>query len=481
MRLRFELSNRKLNMLQSTTYQKEIRLITIQQLTAATTSIQLAIGWLNDDGILGLLQKKALQGVTVQLILVAKPDNAANQRSFGELTKKGIQITWLSDRFREHLIDHKFVVIDKSIVLTGNYNWGHRKAPRKEFLTVHNFPSLAKGFVHEFDYLEIYADLSEEDLRPINPVGKLLKKMDVLKVLIGMGDTEFLHLRLQELENDLEDENIAEIHQTLLVKDYGAAFELMKNFVNAHQYLRACIEPPIDNLRREIQRLEEEIASTSREFSETEKTLQEFSQLHSEELGDLLQKILFQSKLKAKKEAEADASKQAEFEEAKKDHEEYTESHEAAKKHQPAILTKQEKKELKKLYRQTSLQCHPDRVVEELHDQAEELFVELNKAYKANDLERVKEISQQLQPGIMLSKSEGITELKKLESTYKSLLQKLNGWQEKLNQLQEDPSYKAVNNIENWETYFKEKREILEQQLERLKVFNESNVAYLSA
>ena len=120
--------------------------------------------------------------------------------------------------------------------------------------------------------------------------------------------------------------------------------------------------------------------------------------------------------------------------------------------------------------------CHPDRVVEELHDQAEEIFVELNQAYKANDLDKVREINQQLKSGIMLPKSEGVTELKKLESTCKSLMQKLKAWQEKLDQLKEESSFKAVNSIENWETYFQDKKEILQKQLDRLKEFNEQGL-----
>jgi len=246
--------------------------------------------------------------------------------------------------------------------------------------------------------------------------------------------------------------------------------------------LRECLDPPIDSLRREIQMVEDEIAALSTEYSETQKTLQKFSKMHTESLGKLLQDLLFQTKIKTKIEAklnEDDKEKQAEFEEAKKDHEEYTKSYELSKEEKVKTLTKEEQRELKKLYRFTSMKCHPDRVVEELHDQAEEIFIELNQAYKANDLERVREINQQLKSGIMLAKSEGITELKKLESTYKTLVQKLEGWQEKLNELQADPSYKAVSNIENWETYFSEKKEILEQQLERLVTFNESHAQVL--
>jgi chromosome segregation ATPase len=295
--------------------------------------------------------------------------------------------------------------------------------------------------------------------------------MDVLRVLIAIDDTEFIHLRLQELEAYQNDSNVAIILKKLLAKDFEEAQDLMKSFINQHRPLRVCIEPPIDNLRREIQRLEEEIAATSREYSETQKTLEEFSQLHTEALGDLLQKILLQSKIKAKIEAQENEDKKAEFEEANKDYEEYTKSHEEAKQQQPTVLTKEEKKELKKLYRRTSLQCHPDRVVEELHQEAEALFVELNEAYKANDLNRLREISEQLKTGSMLSKSEGITELKKLESTVHSLTQKLKDWETKLDKLKAKPTYQKVFDIDDWEVYFSETKVLLESQLERLEAF----------
>ena len=388
-----------------------------------------------------------------------------------------VQLIWLAPSEREKLIDYKFVVVDAEQVLTGNYNWGHKNSPKEEALTIHkDSPTLLQGFVEEFEYLSVLNQLSKTAPRPKNAIGELLRKLNILKVLLSIGDTEFIHLRLQILETYISDENIQSIHQAILQKDFEAALALIKTFIQQHQVLQACIEPPVEHLQREIQRLEEEIASISQEFNETQKVIHEFSKLHSEELGDLLQKILFQSKIKAAYEAKQDAEnseKQAEFEEAKSDHEEYSKSFEASKKQKLNTLSKAEKKELKKLYRQTSLRCHPDRVVDDLHDQAEEIFVELNKAYKSNDLERVREISEQMKAGTMLSKSETITELKKLASTVTSLKQKLEDWLSKLDVLKAQPTYKTISNIEDWTVYFAETKVILGDQLTRLLDFNE--------
>ncbi len=467
-------------MKQTTYQQEEIRPFLIKYLAEATEQIHLAIGWIMDDGLLSLLQKKAIEGTKVVLILIKDEDFSLKSAAFQGLIDKGVRIIGLDESRKDYFIDHKFGVIDSSTVLTGNYGWGSSKSPAETFLNfTEEIPSLAKGFDFEFEYVSIAHQLSKSEVKPENQIVTLLKKIETIKTLLSVGDTEFIHLRFKELESFETDQNIALILDKLKAEAYEEALALIKPFTEFHQELRACIDPPIDSYRREIRHLEGEIAALSNEFSENQKLVHKFSKMHTEELGDLLQQLLFQTKVKTEIEAkldQEDKEKQDEFEEAEKDHEEYTKSHEAAKKEKFKVLSKAEQKELKKLYRQTSLKCHPDRVVEELHDQAEEIFVELNQAYKANDLDKVREINQQLKSGIMLPKSEGVTELKKLESTCKTLMQKLKTWQDKLDELRDDPSYKTVSSIENWETYFQEKKEILLNQLNSLKEFNEANV-----
>jgi len=300
--------------------------------------------------------------------------------------------------------------------------------------------------------------------------------MEVLKTLIRIGDTEYLHLNLDELQIYTEDENVKLIYNYLVNADFDEAFLVIQTFCDYHQPLRECIDPPFERLQREIQALELEVANVSAEFAETQKKLHQFSKQHSENLGDLLSKILYQTKIKAEIEAKLNEGKEEEFEKAKEDYEEYTKSHKLTQKQKIKVLNAAEQKELKKLYRQSSLKCHPDRVVDELHAEAEEIFVELNKAYKSNDLESVREINKKLKEGVMLSKSDGITELKRLESIVKTLSIKLDDWLKKLKDLKETPSYQTISNIENWDAYFEETKGLLAKQLERLQHFNETGV-----
>ncbi len=461
--------------------QNEVIHYLAKYLSEATKKIHLAIGWLNDDGLFALLQKQAMSGVEVVLILLEEDDQnlAWKTPQKGILQKgnyRGVKVITVEEAYKERFIDHRFGIIDDAIVLTGSYDWGLSGSSKDAALTItKQVPSLAQGFEVEFNRLSTLKPSAKRTKKVVNPTIELLKKLEVIKTLVGIGDTDFLYLRLRGLKKYLPDENVALIHETLRNKLYEEAISFIKKFTNYHQYFQACIEPPIDNFRREIQQLEDEIANISNEFSETEKLLHQFSVDHTATLGDLLQKILFQSKVKAEIEQETRGDQKA-FEEAKNDYEEYTKTHEAAKKQKQKVLSRQEQKELKKLYRQSSLRCHPDKVVEELHAQAEEIFIELNQAYKANDLERLRAINQQLKSGRMLSKSEGITTLKKLESSYNNLNQKLKDWQEKLATLQQMPSYKTISSIDDWEVYFEETRVILEAQLNRLILHNEAHL-----
>ena len=225
---------------QTTYHQEEIRPALIKHLTDAVKKIHLAIGWINDIGLEGLLQKKAIEGVEVILILIKDQDYQSKSEALQELTSKGVRIISLDNSHKEYLIDHKFGVIDASIVLTGNYNWGHRNAPEEEALSVtENVPSLANGFETEFEYLTILQQLSKNESKPPNLIVGLLKKMEVVKTLLGIGDTEFIHLRFKEFEDFLDDKNIAFIHDQLLKENYEEALDLIKTFTQYHQPLRA--------------------------------------------------------------------------------------------------------------------------------------------------------------------------------------------------------------------------------------------------
>ena len=205
----------------------------IKALSGAKKRIYLAIGWLADKHLFGLLEQKARKGIDVKLILIKDKANKALATDYQSLTQQGVQLIWLTTAEREKLIDHKFVIIDAKEILSGNYNWGHTNPPKEEILTIYkDSPTLIQGFVEEFEYLSVLNQLSKTAPRHKNTIGELLRKLNILKVLLSIGDTEFIHLRLQILERFAGDKNIEAIHQAILQKDFEGALTSILSLIH---------------------------------------------------------------------------------------------------------------------------------------------------------------------------------------------------------------------------------------------------------
>jgi len=159
------------------TYQHtEVRPVLFKYLNEATTAIQLAIGEFEDESLLALFHKKVKEGVNVHLILSKKSFTKNQEAKLDTLTNIGGQIIWLSDTYKEKLIDCKFGIVDDAAVFTGNYNWRFATINDENFLTVsEGMPTFVRGFKNEFDYLCILNQLSTKHRKPENDILKLLQ------------------------------------------------------------------------------------------------------------------------------------------------------------------------------------------------------------------------------------------------------------------------------------------------------------------
>lgn len=459
-----------------TKYQEaDINPALVAALTNAVDSIELAIGWISEPGILGLLQKKALAGIKVEIVLAA--DAGSSETLFsGQTSVESVRLIRVREDLNEQLIDAKFGLIDGGeIIIEGDYRWQKGSAGEGRTLILSTEAiTLKETYRQEFDFLRHHGEMATGAAKPKTGLPVLMKRLEVVETLFKMEDTDFLDFRLDGLREFAHDPDVLSIIEKIEEEQFEPAAEEVITFIGNHQIALACIKPPIDNLLHEIQQLERQISEVSQEVAETQKRMSAFSKLHSEKLGDLLEGILFESKVKAKRIAEIDPSQQDIYEEAASDHEKYTNSQEAVRKNKTRNLEPREQKELKRLYRKASMKCHPDRVVDELHDQAQAIFLELTEAYKNNDLDQLRAISEQLNNNRMADKSEVLTERKKLESTRKGLIDKLAEWNAQLDELMRQPNSKVINAIDDWDDYFSETRELLEDQLFRLRTENKA-------
>ena len=290
---------------------------------------------------------------------------------------------------------------------------------------------------------------------------KIIKRLELIKSLISLEEEDEIATHVSKLEQAGITPELQNIIIFLKEKSYSNAALAIEVFINQHIGLSVYIDPEIDGLKLEAKSLEAKLNKLSDEKADLEKLIHEFGVRHNKELGELILKILKFRKNKAK-----GTPKETEAEE---DFKNYSEEFEISKNEKIADLTEEELRELKKKYRKASKLCHPDVVSEEQKEMADKLFTELNAAYERNDLEKVREILGNLEKGnFFVNKSDAITEKQLMKTEIEKLKMRIRELQQQMQLIKESDAYKTISGIDDWDIYFKETKEKLEEQAKEL-------------
>lgn len=290
---------------------------------------------------------------------------------------------------------------------------------------------------------------------------KIIKRLELIKNLISLEEEDEIILQVTKLKQFSLNGELQNVVNLLEQKSYSEAMVYLGAFINKHHQLSFYLDPEIDALKLEAKSLETQINILSDEKAELEKKIHEFGVRHSKELGELIIKILKYRKEKAKGTPEE--------KEAAQDYNRYHKEYEVTKDEEIATLTEEEQKELKDKYRKASKLCHPDVVSEEQKELATKLFAELNAANERNDLPRVREILKDLEKGnFFVSKSDAINEKQLLKAAIEKLRLRIKELAQQLQSIKESETYKTITGINDWDEYFTNTKQQLQQQLDAL-------------
>ena len=188
-----------------------------------------------------------------------------------------------------------------------------------------------------------------------------------------------------------------------------------------------------------------------------------FQHRHSLEVGDLMTKILNLRKQLFKDDQEK-------YEEAEQDERQYRRQVEEDKSANYQILNADEQAELKKKFRKASILCHPDKVNDEMKEEAERMFMELKQAYDSNNIRRVGEILDSLENNhIFKSKSETVTQSEKVRLSIIKIKAKIEETVACIVGIKENDTYLTISEIDDWDGYFTDLKQKLKQTLSSLK------------
>jgi hypothetical protein len=433
------------------------------EIRKAQKSVFIAVAWFTNKDLFNELIEKAKTGCTVYLIISKDTINTNSQIDYDQLEKHNSKCYKIGDGDTE-LMHNKFCVIDFSTVITGSYNWSYKAESNFENIIINYGDTiLAEQFISEFNQIrkKFYPKEPKIEIFPIN---KIIKRLEILKNHIILEDLEELKKQAKKLSDYDFNPDLLDIINYIQNEEFSAAVKKIEYFLSKYHQLAIWDDPEIAALRLEVKILENQLNGYENEKIELEKLLSDFHYRHAIELGDIILEILKLRKLKFKEDKEKHA-------EAEEDYRQYNEQIKEEKERIKFELTDEEEVELKKKFRAASFLCHPDKVEDKFKSAAQEIFVELKAAYETHDLKKVTEILNNLKKGNFFKPmSDTIAEKEKLLAAINKLKILIRTLEGEILTIKQSETYETIVSIDDWDTYFKKTRDLLEQERDELKL-----------
>ena len=433
-----------------------------QELWKAKKTIHIAVAWFTNKELFDILKIKAQNNCKVLIIINDDEINNNSSIHYDSLNIKNIKI--YKTGFYEHeLMHNKFCIIDNTTIITGSYNWSYKAQSNFENIIItYNDNILANQFLDEFNKIAKLINPQEALKDDIFPLHIVVKRLEIIKNYILLDDISSLTAESQKLNKYDFNEEISEIIRLVESEDFNLAIPIIDNFIRQNQQVELWIDKELTILKTEVRKLENQINAFDNEKTELEKIISEFQHRHTLELGDIILKILKLRKLKFKTSKEK-------FDGAEQDEKQYREQFDLESSKKVQALTDQEKYKLKSKFRKATVLCHPDKVVNELKETAQKIFVELKTAYDLNDLSKVSEILTELENGnFFRTTSETITEKDLLQVEISRLKRQIKIIENEIVSIKLSDTYRKVIEISDWDNYFEETRQKLNNELDYL-------------
>ena len=451
----------------------DIRAVIAGELDVATESVVAAVAWLTDPVLLEALVKAARRGCRVQLALLDDAINRPSGAKLEQVRAAGGAVFWIPEAERgAGSLHHKFCVIDGAAVITGSYNWTRRAGRADEnILVAQGDAALAQGYLAAFErLLEKYA------LRPAAPAldtRPIMQRLEVLRNLLLLEDFETVATQWPRLEAVRALAPIAAVLERLRVGAWAAALEQIQAVLARGLALAAWQDPALAELRLELLTLEAQIVALSSEQAELERQIEAFAHQQHVAIGEVMAECLHLRweywRLRAERSrAEADQTAQAEAEADQAEFQRDREAFEQAPR--PATLDADQQQELKRLYREAVMRCHPDRVTEADQAAAQTIFVQVQRAYQQSDLDTLNRLHRHLTEGQPFPDPAQVwTEQDQVRGRISRLRLEVERRLAEIRALRASETYQTLAAQLDWAGYFATVRQRLEQECAALR------------
>ena len=222
------------------------------------------------------------------------------------------------------------------------------------------------------------------------------------------------------------------------------------------QQLAVYIDPVIGALKVELTYQQNELSKKEVTSEEYSKLIDLFHARYFSKVGYLIEKLLFLRREKLRIQVRMNPDLQKLLDLAEQEYTDFFEYKEQSKDGIIYQLSDAKLKEIKRLYRRASMVCHPDRVKEEQRAQAEELFNKLQKAYKRNDIKKVRSIATFLEKADHFDmKIDAYDNVEVVRAQIENILAQIEEKEDEIATILGSSAYQTVKGIkEDWNDYF---------------------------
>lgn len=264
---------------------------------------------------------------------------------------------------------------------------------------------------------------------------------------------------------------------TLLIKDPISIEWFIKEFEAITDFFREgkglILSPLKFFYKKEIGALYERITWLEAEIVKAEKYVQQYEVLYRLHFQALIREILYMRKLKAEKQHQLIEKPETKKEKVEADRlwDTFSQNIENDELQGSQLGNELLQNSLRDLYRAAVKLCHPDNpnIPEDRKDLASKVFLAIKKAYDENDEDTLKSLLEDLKSGLSLNKLDYENpNFYWLESIYIKLKIKYDTLVIQLDYLHSDTRYKVILS-QNFESHFKGKKVVLEEELRVLK------------
>lgn len=419
-----------------------------------------------DNNLFDELIKKANDGCMVSLIVSSKTINQIITKKLEQINIDKFKIYSIG-RNNDEFLDDMYFIIDGDKLLTVNfYKRKKSKSSLDDIILVFDDVVLT---LFESDFInsinKYHSEIKTPNSDGIFPLKEIVNRLEIIKDYLIINNIDEVNKITKTIKKYEFNFDLQQINQNIKDGNYEKAIITIQNFLNKYDQLALWSKSEIISLKLELKFLEDKLSSLIYIRVESEKTLSGFHHRHTIEFGEIILEILRLKKLKFKDDKEL-------LEEAQQDEIEYKVQVEIEKEKKVYEVSEDQKAKIKNLYIMAVVLCTPDKFSNEpieIQKMAEEIFIELNEANEKNDIKRIEEILLNLENGILsLSIGNKIDDKEKLKANIMRLKEKILTIEDQIIGIKESDTFKFINEITDWDEYFRDTKERLEKELGKL-------------